>query len=443
MNVRGIKVTHNLLLSLHKELLEQLSEHYTIKTKTLTVFQLYGFGSYDEKRPNLKTFIAERTGQWINGKYLYNKIREIEKGSSKDIRLRRDYLSLLILAAGYDNYTEYLNNSPYISEETKKEEVDNYKESTPDEDTQYYIGYYVEDKQYFIKSKFTINKMKTASWEILYWEKDHIPTFYTYFGKCVPTGESALSFYFSKENSSLNKECFINIFYGNKMQSKPILLGAYCGFGRHNNPVVGKMIFEQVDNEEMQDEMVRSKEINPVYYHYLYSERLEVESILPHTESDLSISSNKFEILNFLTSDYLGFYLDKNNYLIPISYKIGNDIGELTLRVSNTNYRGIGRISSSDNYLISDFNEKNKTFSQFSLQIQPLETALFLGHILVYSGANVLNGRVLLWRENDKLKKFMNKNKNFYIDKNDLDINFRRKVTQYLEINKSSSNLDS
>lgn len=227
------------------------------------------------------------------------------------------------------------------------------------------------------------------------------------------------------------------------MQSKPILLGAYCGFGRHNNPVVGKMIFEQVDNEEMQDEMVRSKEINPVYYHYLYSERLEVESILPHTESDLSISSNKFEILNFLTSDYLGFYLDKNNYLIPISYKIGNDIGELTLRVSNTNYRGIGRISSSDNYLISDFNEKNKTFSQFSLQIQPLETALFLGHILVYSGANVLNGRVLLWRENDKLKKFMNKNKNFYIDKNDLDINFRRKVTQYLEINKSSSNLDS
>lgn len=443
MNVRGIKVSHNFLLSLHKELLDQLSEHYTIKTKTLTVFQLYGFGSYDEKRPNLKTFIAERTGQWINGKYIYNKIREIEKGNSKYIRLRRDYLSLLILAAGYDSYSEYLNKSAYISEETKKEEIDNYKETTPDEDTSYYIGYYVEDKQYFIRSKFTINKMKTASWEILYWEKDHVPTFYTYFGKCVPTGESALSFYFSKENSNLNKECFINIFYGNKMQSKPILLGAYCGFGRHNNPVVGKMIFEQVDNEEMQDEMVRNKDINPIFYHYLYSERLEVESILPHKESDLSISSNKFEILNFLTSSYLGFYLDKNNYLIPISYKIENDVGELTLRVSNTNYKGIGRISSSDNYLISDFNEKNNTFSQFSLQIQPLETALFLGHMLVYSGANVLNGRVLLWRENKELKKFLNSNKNFYIDKNDLDISFRRKINQYLEINKSSSNFSS
>jgi hypothetical protein len=437
MNVRGIKVSHNFFLSLHKELLEKLSKQYSIKIKTLTVFQLYGFGSYDENRPNLKSFIAETTGQWINGKYLYNKIREIEKGTNKFIRLRRDYLSVLIVAAGYDNYTQYLSSSPYISEETKKEEGDNYTESPADEDSLYYIGYYVEDKRYFIKSKFTINKMKTASWEILYWEKDHVPTFYNYFGKCVPTGESALSFYFSKENSNLNKECFINIFYGNKMQSKPILLGAYCGFGRHNNPVIGKMIFEQVDDEDMQDEMVRSKEINPIYYHYLYSERLEVESILPHTESDLSVSSNKFEIINFLTSNYLGFYLDKNNYLIPISYKIENERGELTLRVSNTNYKGIGRISSIDNYLISDFNEKNKSFSQFSLQIQPLETALFLGHMLIYSGANVLNGRVLLWRENDKLKMFMNKSKEFYIDKNDLEDQFKDKITQYLELNKS------
>jgi len=437
MNVRGIRVSNDFMLSLHEELLVIFSKHYSISTKTLTVFQLYGFGSYSEESPSLKNLMAEKTGQLINGKYLYNKIREIEKGNSQHLKLRRDYLSLLILAAGYDNYSKYLNNSPYISTETRKEEVGNFTETTYSSDTQYYIGYYVEDKKYFIKSKFTINKMKTASWEILYWEKNNEPTFYTYFGKCVPNAESALSFYFSKENSSLDKECFINIFFGNKMQTKPILLGAYCGFGRNNNPVVGKIIFEQVDDEETQNNKVRNKETNPIFHHYLYSERIEVESMFPHKDSDLTLSSNKFEILNFLIGNYLGFYLDKNNYLIPISYKIENKIGELHLRVGNTYYKGIGRISSTDNYLISDFNEKNKTFSQFSLQIQPLERALFLGHMLVYTGANVLNGRILLWRENDNLKKFMELNNDFYIDKNDLDINIKNKISEYLEINKS------
>jgi hypothetical protein len=39
-----------------------------------------------------------------------------------------------------------------------------------------------------------------------------------------------------KENSSLNKECFVNLFYGNNMKIKPVLLSAYCGFSRNNNP---------------------------------------------------------------------------------------------------------------------------------------------------------------------------------------------------------------
>jgi hypothetical protein len=33
--------------------------------------------------------------------------------------------------------------------------------------------------------------MKTALWEILYWEKEFEPLIIIYFGKCVSTGESA------------------------------------------------------------------------------------------------------------------------------------------------------------------------------------------------------------------------------------------------------------
>jgi len=433
MNTRGIKVSKGLIICLHEELLSVFSKHYSLEIKTLTVFQRYGFGNYDEKRPSLKGFITEITGQWINGKYLYNKIREVDRGNSKYIKLRRDYLSLLISTAGYTNYDQYINNSPFINTDIREEEGSNFNEISNDIDTLYYVGYYVEDRQYYIKSKFTIYKMKTVSWEILYWEINLKPTFYTYYGKCVPTGESALSFYFSKENSSLNKECFVNLFYGNNMQSKPVLLGAYCGFNRSNSPVIGKLIFEQVQDKEAQDVKVKSKDINPIFHHYLYSQRMEVDSILPHKDSDLSVSLNRLEIVNFLIGDYLGFYLDKNKYLIPVSFEIINELGELKFKVNNTNFKGIGRISRTENYLISEFSEKTTSFSQFSLQVQPLEKDLFLGQVLIYSGANILNGKVLLWKKNKKLKKFMEHNKEFYLNKTDLEDDINTKITEYLE----------
>jgi hypothetical protein len=218
------------------------------------------------------------------------------------------------------------------------------------------------------------------------------------------------------------------------MQSKPVLLGAYCGFDRSNNPVIGKLIFEQVNNADEQNEKVRNEEINPIFHHYLYSQRMEVDGILPHNDSDLSVSLNRLEIVNFLIGNYLGFYLDKNNYLIPISFEVINVLGELKFKVNNNTFKGVGRISRTENYLISEFSEKNTSFSQFSIQVQPLERNLFLGHMLVYSGANVLNGRVLLWKENKILEKFMNQNKEFYLNKADLDATIIAKISDHLEI---------
>jgi hypothetical protein len=48
------------------------------------------------------------------------------------------------------------------------------------------------------------------------------PSFIIILGN-VPTGESALSFYFNKEIQASIKECFVNLFYGNNMKIKPVL----------------------------------------------------------------------------------------------------------------------------------------------------------------------------------------------------------------------------
>lgn len=432
MNMRGINISTDFLLSLHNELLIVFSKHYSIEIKMLTVFQLYGFGNYDENQPNLKNFIIEKTGKWINGKYLYNKTKDIDKGHSNHIKARREYLLLLINAAGYKDYEDYLKNSPHISSEIRITEETNINKDAASDEILYYVGYYVEDRQYYIKSKFTIHKMKTASWEILYWEKEFEPSFYTYFGKCVSTGESALSFYFNKENSSLNKECFVNLFYGNNMITKPVLLGAYCGFSRNNTPVIGKLVFEQVDTLEIQNEKVRNREINPNFHYYLHSQRMEVEGVLPQKVSDLSNSLSRSKIVKFLIGDYLGFYFDDNNYLIPVSFQVLNKLGELKLKINNNNFKGIGRINSTENYLISEFTEKNISYSQFSIQIKPLERDLFIANMLVYVGSDVLNGKVLLWKGNDLLKNFMLSNKDFYLSVNDLELSIIEKLEKYL-----------
>lgn len=433
MSKRGIHVSNEFLLALHKELLDVFSNYYSVELKTFTVFQLYGFENYEEELPSLKKLIIEKTGKWINGKYLYNKKREIEKGNHKFINLRRDYLSLLISAIGYKDYSDFLKGSPYITSDARLLEEAN-KITSDTTEALYYIGYYVEDRHYYVKSKFTIYGMKTVSWEILYWERDTEPTFYSYYGKCVPTGESALSFYFNKENSSLNKECFVNLFYGNNMRNKPVLLGAYCGFNRNNNPVVGKLVFEQVETPEIQNRKVREKDINPIFHHYLYSQRMEIDGILPHKDSDLANSNSRTEIISFLKGDYYGFYLDSNNYLIPVMFQVLNDLGELKLQINSVQFHGIGRLSRIENFLIAEFDEKNSFYSQFSIQIQPLEKNLFMGHMLVYIGANVLNGKVLLWKNNDKLKALTSGGRDYYLDKSDLDSSFVEKIDKYLDI---------
>jgi len=433
MSKGGINLSTDFLACLHKELLHVFAQHYTVELKTLTVFQLYGFGNFDEKKPNLKNFIIDKTGKWINGKYLYNKIKEIDNGYANQIKLRQEYLTLLITSAGYKSYEDYLKTSHYISPEIRMaEEANGNTSTTGTEGILYYVGYYVEDRKYYIKSKLTIHNMKTASWEILYWERESEPTFYTYFGKCVSTGESALSFYFSKENSSLNKECFVNLFYGNNMKTKPILLGAYCGFSRNNNPVIGKLVFEQVDTYEMQTEKVLDKEINPNFHHYLYSQRMEVEGILPQKVSDLSTSLNRLNILEFLIGEYIGFYLDKNKYLIPLYFEVINKLGELKLKINNTNFNGIGRLNNIENYLISEFNEKINSYSQLSIHIKPLEQNLFLGNMLIFAGADLLIGKVLFWKDNDVLKKFMLNNIDFYLSVEDLPPEQIEKLEKYL-----------
>lgn len=417
---RGIKISTEIFECIFTELMDSFSSVYNVNVKALKVSQLYGFGTYNESIPNIRKFIFETTKQPINGKYLYNKRKQIETSATKSINITRDYLSILLKSIKYDSYSDYLARSGYITPEIKSKletVVDNRIEY---DDTLYYIGYYVEDKNYFIKSKLTIYQNKMVDWDIRYWETTDKPSYYSYSGKVVKNDETALSFYFPKENSNLSKECFINLFSGNNMRVKPILQGAYCGFERNSLPVVGKIIFERVSSEEEQEELVLSTEINPLIYQLLYSQRIAIPGVLPHDMSELMPAPNYFEIFEYLIGEYHGFFMNSSQ-MVPLTLNIINNLGSVQFTFQNKKYLGIGRLSSHENFLNIEFeNESDNLHCNCTLKVKPIAEGVFEAFILINIGSFIYSGKSILWKNNSVISKLIELNPAFDIKIDDL-----------------------
>lgn len=421
---RGVLLATSLLNGLFSELIDTFSTTYDIDVKTLKVFQLYGFGTYDTEKPSLRGFVYEKTNENINGKYLYNKIKLLETSSSKTIHITRDYLTILLTAIGYDSYRAFVEQSEYITEEIRQQEENPHSSSVDYDSVLYYVGYYVEDKNYFIKSKLTIYEGKTADWDIRYWESDNKPSFYSYTGKVVANGDSALSFYFPKEHSNIKKECFVNVFSGNNLRVKPILLGSYCGFGRSNNPVIGKVIFERVNTAEEQSRLVLNKDVNPIFYQSLYSKRISVEGLLPHTSEELVPSSNYREIMKYILGAYHGFLLDNTQKIIPISFKVVSGTGAIEFEILNKKYFGIGRLGPNESFLNIEFeDETDNQNCSFSFEVKPIDDGVFRAYALLNIGALVFSGQVVLWQNSAEIKSVIDQHPTFsqsLMDHNDV-----------------------
>lgn len=432
---RGIRLSTTLLNCLFDELIAVFSKHHDVDIKTLKVFQLFGFGKYDEDQPNLRAFIHQSTGESINGKYLYNKIKQQENNPSKTIHITRDYLSILIKAINYQSYRDFIQKSPYVTEEIRHHEENLLSNNIDYGNVLYYVGYYVEDKNYFIKSKLSIYQGKTADWDIRYWETDNKPSFYSYTGKVVTNGDSALSFYFPKENSNIKKECFVNVFSGNNMRIKPLLLGSYCGFGRNNNPVVGKIVFERVNSLEEQEKQVLSQEINPIFYQILYSKRISVQGLLPHELNELKPVPNFYDIIKYLMGSYYGFFLEKNRSFVPVLFKVIDQAGNVEFEINSRKYLGIGRLSPHEHYLNVEFEDEEDNLNcNFSFQVKPIGDQVFSSHILVNIGTLIFSGQVILWKDNLQIKEIIEKTPKFSLDLLDLDNTLSDKISEHISL---------
>ncbi|MGQ1783895.1 hypothetical protein [Saccharicrinis sp. GN24d3] len=117
-------------------------------------FQLYGYGSFDESKPSLKTDFEEIGSEVINGKYMYDKYREFEKGRTA-IKLYDYYKSIILLYIGFEDFQKFLDKYKLTDEENKKQLslISGDKANL----TYYYIIYYFGEDERIIKGKTIIS----------------------------------------------------------------------------------------------------------------------------------------------------------------------------------------------------------------------------------------------------------------------------------------------
>ncbi|MDE0471416.1 MAG: hypothetical protein OXH57_05700 [Ekhidna sp.] len=330
---KSLKLLPTVFGKLHDELVRAFSEENAVNAELILSYQLYGFDNMDDNKPNLRDYIRIKTGLHINGKYLYNKVREWN--SNKIIKLTREYVYVYFNCIGFKGITEFLDyyefDSSVRNEQLKLIGINPFT----DIDNEYYVGYYYGEDREVIKTKLSIyNQYKNVDWTLIYWEDEDTPSLYTYKGVVIEAKDT-ITFYFSKDFATTERDALISVFFGNRnIVNKPFLLGTYSGFDRSDHPVAGKIIFEKVLTEEEQEEQAHSKEIDIIIRNEITNQRLVVNSTLPQNKFELSeesLTANKIE--NYAHS-YIGCILNSNNHLATNVYlKIEKDSNKASLKI--------------------------------------------------------------------------------------------------------------
>lgn len=311
---------------LHDKVLETFKKKHNLKNISKT-FQLYGYGQFDENKPNLKDDFEEIGADFINGKYLYDKSRELYKGKPL-IKLSAYYKSVMLLYIGYEDFKDFMDDH-----ELSQNDIDKQLNLINDEDidkTYYYINYYYGEDDEILKGQTIItNNWKKIKHTYIYPQDDgtlrehynygniirredtlHINTKTLLDGKLVE-GASEIYYIGHKEPSNLN-----------------YLVGTYCTFDIYTNTVAGRCILEKCESKEVMEE--KSKDPNiPAYI------ALEVRN--KRIINNSSIPKNSLELSKM--SPFASIY-----YCIPgiyeITFKFDDNFTEvLKFEIIATNYK--------------------------------------------------------------------------------------------------------
>jgi len=328
-------------------LLELIQNRFKEKHHLLKLpktFQLFGYGAFDENKPNLKSDFEALTAEFINGKYLYDKSREAEKGKAL-IKINEHYKSILMLYLNFDDVEQFI--SAQSLSEVENEKQLNLIHNNDDNKTYYYLNYYFGEENTIIKGQTVIsNNWKKIKHTFMYPLEDGTIREHYSHGN-ISRQDDMLNIRTRTLSGGKYIDGASEVYYiGHKTPSDiNYLVGTYCTFDFYTNTVAGKTILEKCESKALMEEQSKSPFIPPYIAQEVLSTRIVNNNIVPRNAFELSNKSpyaSVFEKLpgtytlhfNFdaKTSEHLIFNVSGKNYEItPLTENVYLESDKLEL----------------------------------------------------------------------------------------------------------------
>lgn len=277
-----------------KHLLEELPK----------AFQLYGYGDYDEIKPSLKKDFEEIGTEFINGKYLYDKVRQTHKGRPV-VKLSKYYKTIILHYLEYENFKEFMNNNPLGKEEMEEQNALLHNEVSSR--IFYYISYYYGEDNTILKGQTVISEnFKKIKHTYVYPQDDGTYKTHYSFGAIVRR-EDTLHINSKTLLDGKLVEGGSEIYYigHNEPSNTKFLIGTYCTFDIYTQTVAGKSIFEKCDSKEEMEAKSKDKIIPAYIAQEIRKSRIINPSIVPKDVMELSNESPYASIYGLIPGIYV------------------------------------------------------------------------------------------------------------------------------------------
>ncbi|MEM1258934.1 MAG: hypothetical protein AAGH81_10405 [Bacteroidota bacterium] len=302
-------------------LLERVIAHFKESHKIEGKYndsQLYGFGNYDAELANLKNDLELILRGYVNGKYLYNKLREASSGKPI-IKISREYRSLFFNYLGYRDVIEFVESGLFTPKQRDTQhDLLHKKGSLIDH---YYVCYYFGEDNKMNKGQVIIyNDWKTVEMIYVYADDDGSRGVYTFYGT-INQSEDFAHFdtkYFVGNKKSEGAK-FIFFIGKSSPNERHYLTGTYSGYDKYDRAIAGKMILKKYNTKAGIEEEVNDKSFDPIICQELNKVRLVVESNIRKNPLRFSKKSPYAQILTKSAGDFnFEFNLDGKQHVLKL-----------------------------------------------------------------------------------------------------------------------------
>lgn len=314
-----------------KLVLKKIHEKFLDKHKVSSLpktFQFYGYGAFDESKPSLKTDLEALGSEFINGKYFYDKARQLEKGKPL-IKINQYYRNIILLYLGYTDFKAFLDEHHLSKSEHEKQLA----LITNDTDTltHYYINYYFGEEETILKGHTIIsNNWKKIKHTFIYPLEDGTLREHYSHGTIKRQGDTV-----TINTNTLSGDRYIEgaseVYYiGHKEPSSiNYLIGTYCTFDIFTKTVAGRSILEKCESRQEMEEKSKSPFIPSFIAMEIRNKRIVNDKVVPRHALELSSNSpyaslyGKLPGTYELTFDFEEGFKERLKFkILPTNYQI-------------------------------------------------------------------------------------------------------------------------